>query len=432
MQRFVDRYYSSLLLLLVAIAFLSRVYRVYIPEKYIFDEVYHVVTAKLIAHNDPRAYEWSAKSDEADTAIDWLHPPGAKLLQAGSMVLFGENSFAWRLSSVVFGTLIVLTIAWLAQALFSDKRLSLLSALFAASDGLLLVQSRIAMNDIHATFFMLQALLWYWRYRQTELHKYFFVAVLMAGCAVASKWSGIFSIGVIGLFEIVCWQKQHPLKPQIVRLLQNGVLLLLFPSLIYLGSYGQMWLQGKSWDHFVSLHKQIWAYQTTLTATHPYQSAPWQWFLNLRPVWISVEYGSDTRADIYAFGNPALFFWGAVAVVLTVILSVKHLRLWLTKKKLPKSALAISFLFFSYLMVWVPWTLSPRVMFFYHYTPAVPLLCILLAYWVLLIPKFQRVFVICILASVVLAAVVWYPHWTQLPVANEFANQVYFYFETWR
>ena len=276
MQRFVERYYSPLLVLLIAIAFFSRLYRVHIPEKYMFDEVYHASTAKLIAHNDPRAYEWNAKSDEKDTAIDWLHPPGAKLLQAGSMFLLGETSFAWRLSSVVFGTLVILTTVWLAQALFEDKRLSLLAGVFAASDGLLLVQSRIAMNDIHVTFFILQTLLWYWLYRKKKLRKYFVAAAVMAGCAIASKWSGVFAIGVVGLFEVASVQiTQHRIK-NLRRILPNLGLLLLIPAALYLASYGQMWLQGKPLSHFVELHKQIWAYQTTLTATHPYQSTALQ------------------------------------------------------------------------------------------------------------------------------------------------------------
>ena len=422
MQRFVERYYSPLLLLLVAIAFFSRLYRVHIPERYIFDEVYHAATAKLIAHNDPRAYEWNAKPIEKDTAIDWLHPPGAKLLQAGSMFLLGETSFAWRLSSVVFGTLVILTTVWLAQALFENKQLSLLAGLFAASDGLLLVQSRIAMNDIHATFFILQTLMWYWLYRKQRLRKYFLMAAIIAGCAVASKWSGVFAIGVVGLLEITSLQiKQLQIK-KLWRLVLNLGILLLIPAALYLASYGQMWLQGKSWSHFVELHKQIWAYQTTLTATHPYQSTALQWFFNIRPVWVAVEYGETTRADIYAFGNPALFFWGAVAVLLTVGMLAKKF------KTVPP---ALLFLFVCYLVVWVPWAFSPRVMFFYHYAPAVPLLSIILAYWVMKL-TWKLALPYTIIGTVILAAIIWYPHWTLLPVSNTFADQVYFYFSTWK
>ncbi|MDA1079567.1 MAG: phospholipid carrier-dependent glycosyltransferase [bacterium] len=422
MQRIIERYYSPLLLLLVAFTFFTRLYRVHIPENYMFDEVYHAVTAKLIAHNDPRAYEWSARSDEPDTAIDWLHPPGAKLLQAGSIRLFGETSFAWRLSSVVFGTLVVLTTAWLAQALFQDKRLALLAGFFAACDGLLLVQSRIAMNDIHVTFFILQSLLWYWKYRKEKIYRYFLATAVMAGFAIASKWSGVFVIGAIGVFEVLSLEIKQWKATNSWKITRNLALLLILPLTIYLASYGQMWLQGKPWSHFVELHRQIWAYQTTLTATHPYQSSAWQWFLNARPVWVAVEYGENTRADIYAFGNPALFFWGSIAVVLTALLLLKNKR---------KAPLPLVFVFISYLAVWTPWLSSPRVMFFYHYAPAVPLLAILLAYWALKLKR-TNLTISVILCSVVLATIVWYPHWTLLPVTNTFADQVYFYFSSWK
>ncbi len=422
MQRFVERYYSPLLLVLVGITFFSRLYRVHLPERYMFDEVYHVVTAKLISHNDPRAYEWTAQSDEPNTAIDWLHPPGAKLLQAGSMLLFGETSFAWRLSSVVFGALVVLTTVWLAQTLFADKRLSLLAGVFAASDGLLLVQSRIAMNDIHVTFFILQTLLWYWLYRKNKLQKYFLASVIMAGCAVASKWSGVFVICIVGLFEMLRFQIKGKQIKNLISVLLNLAMLIAIPVVLYLASYGQMWLQGKSWSHFIELHKQIWAYQTTLTATHPYQSAAWQWFINARPVWVAVEYGEGTRADIYAFGNPALFFWGAIAVVITVTSFLK---------KRAKPVPALLFVFLSYILVWAPWLFSPRVMFFYHYAPAIPLLAIILSYWVMQFAHKKSVALV-VLSSTVLAAILWYPHWTLLPVSNAFADQVYFYFSSWK
>src|SRR5258708_3911057 len=147
--------YWFLLSLIVIFAFISRVYRLNLPKEYIFDEVYHAVTAKLIRRNDPRAYEWWNPPLEPDTAVDWLHPPLAKYTQALGMDLFGENSFGWRISSAVFGTLVIIATAFLADELFKSKKIALLSAFLAACDGLLLTQSRIAMNDIHVTFFIL-------------------------------------------------------------------------------------------------------------------------------------------------------------------------------------------------------------------------------------------------------------------------------------
>ena len=51
----IKKYYGTLLLGILFFSFITRIYQLHIPERYIFDEVYHAVTAKLIAKNDPRA-----------------------------------------------------------------------------------------------------------------------------------------------------------------------------------------------------------------------------------------------------------------------------------------------------------------------------------------------------------------------------------------
>ncbi|MFZ1721414.1 MAG: phospholipid carrier-dependent glycosyltransferase, partial [Microgenomates group bacterium] len=154
-------YFPQILLAILAFTFITRIVRLTSPEVYVFDEVYHGITSKLIARNDPRAYEWWNAPVEENTAVDWLHPPLAKYTQATSMLVFGENSFGWRFSSVIFGILTVWVTAKLAFTLFRDERVALLSALFVSLDGLILTQSRIAMNDIHVTFLMILAV---WMY----------------------------------------------------------------------------------------------------------------------------------------------------------------------------------------------------------------------------------------------------------------------------
>ena len=158
-KKFLQRYHLTLVIGVIFFAFVTRIYRVNLPEQYIFDEVYHAVTAKLIARNDPRAFEWWNPAPEPNTAIDWLHPPYAKYTQALFIRIFGETTFAWRLSSVIFGVLVIVLVYKLSYELFGKKNLSLLAAFLASLDGLLLVQSRIAMNDIHVTFFILLTLL---------------------------------------------------------------------------------------------------------------------------------------------------------------------------------------------------------------------------------------------------------------------------------
>jgi dolichyl-phosphate-mannose-protein mannosyltransferase len=474
------RYAGPLLLAILAFAFFTRTYNLHQPTNYVFDEVYHGLTAKLIARNDPQAFEWWNPPVEPNTAVDWLHPPLAKYSQALMILAFGENSFGWRLSSVIVGVLVILLTAKLGYLLFRNIAISLLAALLAAFDGLLLVQSRIAMNDIHITLIMLILLAVYWKAKSasaaikpaSHLSWQWLLALgVLGGLAISTKWSGLFALSVVWFYELLQLLKQllSAKKYDFSLALETGKwlvlrlsLLVVLPALVYVLSYGQMFAQGKDFAHFRELHQQIWWYQTNLNATHPYQSRPWEWFLNLRPVWYHVDYVSDTqRANIYAFGNPLLFWLGGISIFASIIwVGRQKLSLWLQpsgrslalkKRLLSLLSLAdssLAFALLSYLVVWLPWQLSPRIMFFYHYTPAVPLMSIILAYWLYQLwnlPKAKtarklpgsalQFLPLLAPASVVLiglAFILWYPLWTGIAVPIPFMENVYFALERWR
>lgn len=441
---FLDRYYSTALLLILLLAFVSRVAWLHQPVGYMFDEVYHAVTAKLIARNDQRAFEWWNPPPEPDTAVDWLHPPLAKYTQAFFIYTLGENTFAWRFSAAIFGTAVVWLTALLAKELFANKALSLLAALLAAFDGLLLVMSRIAMNDIHVTFFILLTFLFYLKHlklikagqRRYQFSKWLLLTGVAGGLATATKWSGVFALLITGLVEGINFAKfylakkklsQKTIKAAALNLAKVVAALVVVPAFVYLLSYWQMFWQGKDLAHFFELHQQTWHYQTTLEATHPAQSRPWQWFLNLKPVWIAVDRQSpDMEGNIYAVGNPFLFWFGAAAVLGT-------LADFLVKKGKTKGGWQLAYLMAIYFAVWLPWQFSPRIMFFYHYAPAVPLLSIILAYWLQRVwQEGKRPLAVAAVGLVAVAFVVWYPHWTNRMVTTDFANTVYFALESWK
>jgi dolichyl-phosphate-mannose-protein mannosyltransferase len=428
--------------IILIFAFITRLYRVHNPPIYIFDEVYHVITDKLIARNDPRAYEWWHPAIEPKTAIDWLHPPYAKYTQAMSIKAFGENSFGWRFSSVVFGTGVVGLVFWLTKLSFRKDSIALLAAFLTTLDGLLLVQSRIAMNDIHVSFFILLTLIAYFYYRKNKNSRYLLYTGISGGIAMGTKWSGLFIVGTVGLLEGIeilrtLLQKHLNVKKITLRISITAFSLIFLPAVMYFLSYTHMFLQGKTLDHFYKLHQQIWWYQTNLEATHPYQSRPWQWFLDLRPVWFHIDYSNPTKsANIYTFGNPLLFWCGAIAVVSTVAYLVQKKL----SKKLTISDTNLLSILLAYGMVWLPWSLSPRIMFFYHYTPAVPFLCIILAYWLWRIwqlkekddVEWNKILVVFAVLLIAATFVIWYPQWTAIPVSKSFANTFYFKIPSWK
>lgn len=371
----INKTYKILFVILI-FSFATRMYRLHQPPTYYFDEVYHAATAKLYARNDPSGYEWWHPAPEPDTAIEWLHPPISKLFMGASIWFFGENAFAWRLPSAVFGTLTIALIFFLAQSLLSfDPKTktiavptALLAAFLASLDGLLLVQSRIAMNDIYVVTFILAALLLYWRWFNQPKHKHFLiVSSLCTGLAIATKWSGVFLLGVVGLMEFSRLVKHRQIEPK--RYAQLLISFVFIPIVIYFLSFSQFWLQGHTLDQFIELHNQIYRYQTGLTATHPFQSKPWQWPIPLRTVWYHVRYDTTTIANIYALANPIISWGGLVAIAWMILKAI-------TRKRI----VAPYFLVLSaYFLMWTPWLLSPRIMFYYHYLPAIPFLAIILA-----------------------------------------------------
>lgn len=491
MKKFFTKYHYFLLILIIGFAFLTRAYQIHLPENYVFDEVYHAVTAKLIARNDPWAYEWWNPPVEANTAVDWLHPPYAKYTQAFFILMFGENTFGWRISSVVFGVLVIVMVYKLSFELFGNKNLSLLATLLASLDGLLLVQSRVAMNDIHVTFFILLTFLVYLRYRKSLSSRLLLLSGVCAGLAMGTKWSGLFSLVAMIFFEgIYFLQDLRNNKKWTLTKKQFGLYILSFiilPLTVYVTSYTHMFLQGKSLfcfenhavenvcyreklkvgshtfegfiSHFAELHRQIWWYQTNLTATHGYQSRPFQWFFNLKPVWFHVEYQKNYLINIYSQGNTMLFWLGDLAIFISLIILAVKIKVKLTLSVIKKFNLKInkkilnqckqldkftlpkyfSFLIFTYFIVWLPWQISPRIMFFYHYTPAVPLLAIILAYWLIRINEYKvknlplgKLIVATVVIICSLNFVLFYPNWTGTAVPEKIFKPLYFALKSWK
>ncbi|MCB9813003.1 MAG: phospholipid carrier-dependent glycosyltransferase [Pseudomonadales bacterium] len=448
MKKFVSKYYPQLLLIILAFSFFTRIYNLHLPEKYVFDEVYHAVTAKLIADNNPMAFEWNNTPPEPNTAIDWLHPPIAKYTQALSMNLLSKNSFGWRFSSAIFGVIAIFLTAKLAYNLFHSKSVALIAALITSLDGLVLTMSRIAMNDIHVTVFILMTLNFYIIYLNTKRtdKKFLFFSAAFSGIAMGTKWSGFFALIIIGFFETINLlitffhrEKMEKLSTKIRTFFKEFLflftLLIILPGTIYILSYSQMFLQGKNFNHFIGLHKNIWSYQTSLVATHPAQSKPIEWFLNTKPVWIYANWQTNKRADIYAVGNPILFWISDIFVFISLIYSIFIIKHYYQSKKIDSKNLNFLHLIIMYFAVWIPWQFSPRIMFFYHYLPAVPLLCINTAYWLnkmMQKSKNQKKLAILIIMSFLITFIIWYPHWTGIFVSDELKESLYFALDSWQ
>jgi hypothetical protein len=128
----------------------------------IFDERYYVNSARVIAGIRPPAAQGAAYAHAplgSDPNAE--HPQLAKLIIAGSIEALGDGPWAWRLGSLIFGTLAILGMFALVRAASGSPWLALGAAALMASDNLMLVQGRIGTLDIYVVTAMIWAVALY-------------------------------------------------------------------------------------------------------------------------------------------------------------------------------------------------------------------------------------------------------------------------------
>ncbi|MGD0248719.1 MAG: phospholipid carrier-dependent glycosyltransferase, partial [Candidatus Limnocylindrales bacterium] len=133
----------------------------------------------------------------------------------GSMasVDIGQFAFSWRILGVLFGALMAVCLYLLVRLLFRRRTVGLLVALFSLTDGMLFVQSRIAMNDTYVGGFLLLAylifaVLWLNVSKSRIVNWLLFwlgmpILGVTLGLALASKWVAVYAIASIGVLILI-------------------------------------------------------------------------------------------------------------------------------------------------------------------------------------------------------------------------------------
>lgn len=405
-----------LISILLLAAFL-RLYRLDFPNKYVFDEVYHAFTAKEMLANHKEAWEWW-NTPPPGVAYEWTHPPLAKELMTISMFIFRtQDAWAYRLPGALLGVLSVYLVYLLGLKLFQSQTAALIAASVFSLDGLNFVQSRTGMNDIYYVTALLAALLLLF------YKKYLFSAILV-GLALASKWASIYAY--LLFIPLLLKDKQY----------YKLLFFFIIPPIIYLISYAPFFLIGHSVGQFKELQQQMWWYHTGLKATHPYSSPWWSWPLNLYPIWYFVDYQKNSIANTFASGNPVVFWAGSIAMILTIINIIQTTLkrsfqniLSLIKGMDYNSRYAQIIVILGFLIFWLPWALSPRIMFLYHFSPSIPFMSLNLGYLFSLGLKERksRQLVVTVLILMILSFILLFPFLTAIPIPKEFVK---FFFTT--
>jgi dolichyl-phosphate-mannose-protein mannosyltransferase len=326
-----------------------RFYRLGVPRAVVFDETYYAKDAWSILQH---GVEWYYRSD-ANTLILQGHtansslfmpcsgtscgeyvvqPEVGKLLIAVGEWMFGLDSFGWRFSSAVFGTLSILLMCRIARRMTRSTLLGCTAGLLMALDGLQLVLSRTGILDIFLMFFVLAAFGCVLidrdvsRARLAEavargedgvtgsgprlgFRKWLLAAGILLGLAVGTKWIAAWYIIAFGAL-VITWDtgaRRAAGLPSFVRgAFRDAVWLpltfVVVPLVTYLATWTNWFATSTGFDrdyaqqHGVNIpvisplyslfeyHVQAISFGVGLRTPHPYQSQPWDWLLITRPV----------------------------------------------------------------------------------------------------------------------------------------------------
>jgi dolichyl-phosphate-mannose-protein mannosyltransferase len=426
-------------LLVTAFGAFLRFYRLQVPRAFVFDETYYAKDAWSILQH---GVEWcpvtsATNPNLANQLILQGHtnvfatcpyggygeyvvqPEVGKLLIAVGEAMFGLDSFGWRFSSAVFGSLAILLICRIARRMFRSTLLGCIAGLLMAMDGLEFVLSRTGILDIFLMFFILAAFGCLVIDRDQSraalaegvanrtggdtgprlgLRKWQVACGILLGLAVGTKWNAAwYIIGFACLF--IAWEinarRVAGLRSFVGGALREAAWLPLtfiaIPLVVYVATWSNWLLTGTGYGrHYAQQHGvhipvisalySLFHYHLEaissgfgITAPQPYQSQPWDWLVITRPTayyyqsysgpvaapqYYCPSAGCTGRAwsqEVLALGTP-LIWWSSILALLFC------LGWWLRRRDWRAGAVLLGMI-----TGWLPWfPLVSRTKFYYY------------------------------------------------------------------
>lgn len=322
-----------------------------------FDEIYFGRTAFEIIKNK--------------AVYENTHPYLGKFLIIPGIKLFGMTPFGWRFMNVLFAGLIIFMMYYLAMQLFRDKYYAFGASFLMTYSFMHLAQGRIALIDTFGIFFVLVSYFYLYRFIiKQELSKLLISGVFF-GLAASVKWSSVFaSLGFVLIAGYLILSK-YPLKNKFrgIKLLGYGLLAYGVVALfIYVLSFWDIYAKTGTLQSIIDYNINMYHYHSTLQATHPYSSVWWQWPLDIVPMGYYRNIQEGLISSINAFGNPAIFWLGIIAIFYLIFTSIKYKKV------------ETIFILFSFLGLYLPYIFVGRLMFIYHFYYAVPFMMLAIIY----------------------------------------------------
>jgi dolichyl-phosphate-mannose-protein mannosyltransferase len=393
-----ERWLWLLCALLVGVGIYFRARNLDLPVEFSFDERHFVKNARryLVSYRDGND-----------------HPPFGKLLMAFAIGVFGDHPWSWRVPSFLAGLANIGLAAALARALFRDRIAAVLAAAFVAADGFLLVYSRTALLDGPLTALILASALVSFTARRPA---HVGIAAMLAGAAACVKFSGIVALVPVLL---ACFANGLP---------RSTLAFVAFAPL----TYWLLFAAGLAANDLLSSPMDVVThtarlYNEHLTKTewtHRWVSPWYTWFLPVRPVVMRLDKAHGVIRTMSSLGNLAVW-WGSELVVLGTIVSVlRSPRAWIARVRetapglFGADARAICWLLLMWALPILPWVVTRRDSYVYHYLPAYVFGVILLAGATARLFRIRPHLGWVVLGLVATVFVLYLPIWAELPISR--------------
>lgn len=353
---------------MVGIFVFSLVLRFWGLERFntlVFDEVYY---AKF------------ANNYLTQTKFFNAHPPLSQYLIAmgiaiGEKLPFGQGvvndltgsvikSWSYRWLNALTGSFIPLVVAGLALQLTQRVRFAILVGLLSALDGLFLVESRYALNNVYLVLFGLLGQICFLIAARAIVEKeaeeecfedylvpskswaWMALSGFFLGCSVSIKWNGLWFVIVVAglygfawLFRALNGSNRHTRLTLPIKITKISPIALLLGLAIVPLTYYVLWIPHIAQNpeyQFLALQDQIYRYHkgsAVIGAVHPYCSTWQTWLTMLIPVAYFYKIGIDPESPlalnapnatslsgastyaVHAMGNPFLWWMSTVAII---------------------------------------------------------------------------------------------------------------------
>jgi dolichyl-phosphate-mannose-protein mannosyltransferase len=378
-----------IIITLTIIGLFFRLWRLKYPQELVFDETYYANFA----------HQYLLRTSFLDA-----HPPLGKVIIEIGIKIFGFNSFGWRIMPAIIGTLIIPLIYLVAQKIFKNKMVAILSAILIVFDGLFLVESRNALIMGFMPVFILGGYYFGLSYIENKKTLYIFLTGLMFGLSFSIQWLSLPFWGALFIFMMI---KKAKISWQLILL--YFILPIIMYFLVFYFDHHNASYQN-IWQYFIKWNQDTFNFHSGVKETHPYASRWQTWMYLYRPVWFYYKNIDDKILGTIALGNP-LIWWPAI---LTFIYSIYYC--------IKNRIISLTIPLVSFLFYYLSWIAITRLQFQYYIFLALPFYFMILAYFWQKIwqkwPWLGWLYLILIIATFIF----FYPILTAYPITQEHFN----------